>query len=469
MKVLVTGASGLLGSSVARALVAAGHHVTTLQRRASGIQGVRDVIGSVTDHKAVAAAMAGQTAVIHLAAKVSMAGDPLEFDRVNVEGTRTVLTKARDAGVSRFVHISSPSVANSGNSLVGAPAEAADPRTARGEYARTKAQGELLALGASSKHFPVLVLRPHLMWGPGDTQLTERIIERCRQGRMPILGSGGALVDTLYVANAVDAIVAALEAVTRVHGEALVVTNGQPRPIGEFIGRLAQAGGAGTPKLRIPAAPALVAGSVVDKIWNLSEHEDEPPLTRFLAEQMTTAHWFDQRRTREVLDWEPNVSFDEGMNALTQHYNPSTEDQPKVLFVCSKNGGKSQIAAGFMRKEAGSRVEVSSAGTKPGTGINPLTAEVLLEQGIDIRGEQPRQLTEADLRRASLVVVLGTEAKVPNLDGVKVEVWDTDEPSKRGIEGKERMELVASDIHQRVIELKDRLSRSHPSPSSRPQ
>ncbi len=462
MKVLVTGASGLLGSSVAQALVTAGHHVTTLQRRASGIHGVRDILGSVTDQETVATAMAGQTAVIHLAAKVSMAGDPREFERVNVEGTRTALTEARNAGVSRFVHISSPSVANSGSSLVGAPAEAADPNTARGEYARTKAQGELLALASSSQRFPILVLRPHLMWGPGDAQLTERIIERCRQGRMPILGSGGALVDTLYVTNAVDAIIAALEAVTRVHGEALVVTNGQPRPIGEFIGRLAQAGGAGTPNLRIPAAPALVAGSLVDKVWNLSEHDDEPPLTRFLAEQMTTAHWFDQSRTREVLDWEPAVSFDDGMDALAKHYNPSDEERPKVLFVCSKNGGKSQVAAGFMRKEAGLSVEVSSAGTKPGTCVNPLAAEVLLEQGIDIRGEQPRQLTEEDLRHASLVVVLGTEAKIPELDGVTVEVWDTDEPSKRGIEGKERMGLLTADIHERVIELKERLSRPSP-------
>lgn len=460
MKVLVTGASGLLGSSVARALIQAGHQVTTLQRRASGIQGVRDVMGSVTDQTAVTTAMAGQNAVIHLAAKVSMAGDASEFERVNVEGTRTVLAAARHTGVTRFVHISSPSVANSGSSLVGAPAEPANPDTARGEYARTKAQGERLVLAASSQDFPVLVLRPHLMWGPGDAQLTERIIERCRQGRMPILGSGGALVDTLYIANAVDAIVAALEAVTRVHGESLVVTNGQPRPIGEFIERLAQAGGAGKPKLRIPAAPALVAGSVVDKIWNLSEHDDEPPLTRFLAEQMTTAHWFDQRRTREILQWEPAVSFDQGMNALTRHYGASDHDRPSVLFVCSKNGGKSQVAAGFMRKEAGSTIEVLSAGTKPGPCVNPLAAEVLLEQGIDIRGEHPRQLAEEDLRHATLVVVLGTEAKVPELEGIKVEVWDTDEPSTRGIEGKERMELLTADIHQRVVELKDRLTRT---------
>ncbi|MGO2468895.1 MAG: NAD-dependent epimerase/dehydratase family protein [Microbacterium gubbeenense] len=320
MRVLVTGASGVLGSSVARALVSNNPDVTTLQRRPSGVDGARDVLGSSTEPDTVARATAGQDAVIHLAAKVSMAGDPREFERVNIDGTRNVLSAAQAAGVSRFVHISSPSVANAGSSLVGAPAAPADPAVARGEYARTKGEGERLALAADSEAFPVLVLRPHLMWGPGDTQLTERIIERSRQGRMPILGSGAALVDTLYVTNAVDAIVAALEAVTRVHGEPLVVTNGQPRPIAEFIERLALAGGAKKPTLRLPVAAALAAGSAVDAVWNLGEHDDEPPLTRFLAEQMSTAHWFDQRRTREVLQWEPAVTFDQGMAAVARHY-----------------------------------------------------------------------------------------------------------------------------------------------------
>lgn len=320
LSVLVTGASGLLGSSVVRALIEHGHTVTTLQRRASGVAGARDVRGSVTDPAIVAQAMAGQTAVIHLAAKVSMAGNPTDFQTVNVEGTRTVLAAAQAAGVTRFVHISSPSVANAGSSLVGVGAEPADPVAARGEYARTKGEGELLALAADSDAFPVLVLRPHLMWGPGDAQLTERIIERSRQGRMPLLGSGAALVDTLYVDNAVDAIVAALSAVPRVHGEALVVTNGQPRPIAEFVEGLARAGGAKKPKLRLPVAAAVAAGTAIDVIWGLREHTDEPPLTRFLAEQMSTAHWFDQRRTREVLQWEPSVSFADGMAALARHY-----------------------------------------------------------------------------------------------------------------------------------------------------
>ena len=320
MRICVTGASGLLGSGVARALVEQGHHVTTLQRRPSGADGAQDVLGSVTDPACVEGALTGAEAVIHLAAKVSMAGDSAQFDRVNIDGTRTVIEAAQAAGVKRFVHISSPSVAHSGSSIIGEGAQPANPQTARGDYARTKAQGEIIALNADSDSFPVIVLRPHLMWGPGDTQLTERIIERAKQGRIPILGSGTPLIDTLYSTNAVDAIIAALEVVPHTHGEALVVTNGQPRPVGELLNRIAVAGGADPIRMHVPAGAAKVAGSAIETVWNLTEHDDEPPLTHFLAEQLSTAHWFDQRRTREALNWTPAVSIEQGLQILAEHY-----------------------------------------------------------------------------------------------------------------------------------------------------
>lgn len=130
---------------------------------------------------------------------------------------------------------------------------------------------------------------------------------------------------------------------------------------------------------------------------------------------------------------------------------------PAVLFVCVKNGGKSQMAAALMKLEAGNDITVMSAGTKPGTAINSLSAEVLLDLGIDISSEKPKPLTEGTMRAAGHVVVLGTEAKVPAVDGVEIEVWETDEPSLRGIEGRARMELLRDDIHTRVKNLKNRL------------
>ncbi len=126
---------------------------------------------------------------------------------------------------------------------------------------------------------------------------------------------------------------------------------------------------------------------------------------------------------------------------------------PSVLFVCVKNGGKSQMAAGLMAKEAGDTVEVHSAGTKPGNAVNAQAAESLLEAGVDITAERPKAIDPTLLARMDYVITLGGEATVDHVDGPVFENWDTDEPSTRGIEGMERMRLVRDDITTRVREL----------------
>ncbi|ORI16553.1 low molecular weight phosphatase family protein [Rhodococcus sp. 1168] len=130
---------------------------------------------------------------------------------------------------------------------------------------------------------------------------------------------------------------------------------------------------------------------------------------------------------------------------------------PSVLFVCVKNGGKSQVAAGLMREAAGDAIEVHSAGTTPGTAVNALSAESLLEVGVDLSGEQPKPIDPALLARMDYVITLGSEAQVDIVDGPTFENWDTDEPSERGIDGIERMRLVRDDIAARVDELVSRI------------
>ena len=320
MRVLVTGASGLLGSAVAGLLVHRGHAVTTFQRRPSGVDGATDQCGSLTDDAAVRVAVRGAEAVVHLAAKVSFTGRADEFDEVNVEGTRRLLLAAREAGVGDFVFVSSPSVANSGAAIAGLGAGPADPVRAHGDYSRTKAQAELLALAADSAGFRVAAVRPHVVWGPGDTQLVERVLARAARNRLPMLDGGAALIDTTYVDNAAAAIVAALERIGHIHGRALVVSNGEPRPVGELIAGICAAGGVPAPSWSVPGGLARVAGWVVERAWLRLGKRDEPPMTKFLAEQLSTAHWFDQRATRELLDWTPAVSLDEGLERLAEYY-----------------------------------------------------------------------------------------------------------------------------------------------------
>ncbi|MEF2978179.1 NAD-dependent epimerase/dehydratase family protein [Subtercola sp. YIM 133946] len=320
MTVLVTGASGMLGRSVAVETLARGNAVRTFQRGAADVPGAEDARGSLTDPASVRAAVEGVEAVIHLAAKVSMAGRPDEFDAVNVEGTRTLLAAAREAGVRRFVMVSSPSVAHAGLSVVGDDALPADPERARGEYARSKAEAELLALAEDAPGFAVVAVRPHIVWGPGDTQLIERIVERSRRGRLPLLGGGRALIDTTYIDNAATAIVAALERTEAVHGRSYVITNGEPRTVAELLAKICAAAGVPGPRFSVPAPLAREAGGLIESVWNLRPHDDEPPMTRFLAEQLSTSHWYDQRRTRAELDWQPAVSLDAGLERLRQWY-----------------------------------------------------------------------------------------------------------------------------------------------------
>ena len=324
MTVLVTGTSGLLGAGVADALLARGTAVRTFQRGASASRSVsgagEDLRGSVTDPAAVERAVDGVDAVIHLAAKVSLAGDERDFETVNVGGTRLLLDAARRAGVSRFVFVSSPSVAHAGISIVGDDALPADPVRARGPYARTKAAAELAALAADAPGFATVAVRPHLVWGPNDTQLIARIVERARDGRLPLLGAGAALIDTVYRDNAVDAIVAALDRAEVVHGQSFVVTNGEPRTVAELMSSICRAARVQPPRVRVPAGIARFAGGIVEAVWRVAPGEDEPPMTRFLAEQLSTSHWYDQRRTQALLDWTPAVPLDEGFARLADSY-----------------------------------------------------------------------------------------------------------------------------------------------------
>jgi nucleoside-diphosphate-sugar epimerase len=219
------------------------------------------------------------------------------------------------------VQVSSPSVAHSGRPLSGAGTEPANPVSARGHYSRTKAESELLALAADSPDFAVLAVRPHLVWGPGDTQLVARLVSRARSGRLPLLGDGAALIDTTYVDDAASALVAAIDAFgPRAHGEALVVSGGDPRPVAEILERLCRAAGVPPPTRHLPVPLALAAGSLIDRIWERTGRTDTPPLTRFLAEQLSTAHWFDQRHTRSVLRWEPTVGIEAGFERLAAWY-----------------------------------------------------------------------------------------------------------------------------------------------------
>jgi len=328
VRVLVTGASSLIGDGVVQALAARGHEVVCLQRspvdRLAALDGVEQQLGDIRDQAAVDRAVQGCTGIVHLAAKVGVVGERDEFLSINVEGTRKLLAAATKSKTTRFVHVSSPSVAHGGEAIMGDAATPPVTGRTRSWYAESKAIAETKAVEANGPHLGVVVIRPHLVWGPGDTQLVGRIVQRAQQGRLALVGGGRSLVDTTYIENAVSALVAALDAVApgaTCAGRAYVIANGEPRPIRDLVAGICEAAGVPFEPRDVSLGVARTIGSLLERTWpklphRLRQGEVEPPLTRFVAEQLGTAHWFDPRPPALDLDWEPTVSIDDGLERL---------------------------------------------------------------------------------------------------------------------------------------------------------
>ena len=325
MKVLVTGAGSLRLGGVAAALHARGDEVVCLQRHVATFAGsddVQQVLGDARDQGAVQRAATGCEAIVHGAARVGVVGSWPEFEGVNVKGTANVLYNARACGVSRVVYVSTPSVAHSGHSIVGAGADPAVVGRKGAHYAESKAIAEQVAVAANTDELAVVVVRPHLVWGPGDTQLVGRLVERAAAGRLAMVGHGSALIDSTYIDNAISAHVAALDAVhpgAACAGRAYVIANGEPRTVYELIEGICLAAGVPFEPRHVPVKVALGLGSVVERLWPRLR-DDEPPITRFLAEQLGTAHWFDPRPARDDLSWSPRVSLADGFELLRQWF-----------------------------------------------------------------------------------------------------------------------------------------------------
>ena len=325
MKVLVTGTGSLLLGGVASELLRRGDEVVCLQRRPAafmGHQNAHEVLADICNSDAVALAAKGCDAIIHGAARVGVVGSQKEFYDTNVLGTENILRAAEQQSISRLVFVSTPSVAHTGASLVGAPAGQAEIGRSRSYYAESKAIAERTVLNARNSQLAVVAIRPHLVWGPGDTQLVGRIVERAKSGRLAVVGTGNALVDSTYIDNAISAHIAALDALhigSACDGKAYVVSNGEPRTVNELMRSMCESAGVPFEPRHLSLTLGIRLGSLVERLWPLMQ-SSEPPITRFIAEQLGTAHWFDQRSFQNECSWAPHVALDEGFSRLAQWF-----------------------------------------------------------------------------------------------------------------------------------------------------
>lgn len=332
---LVTGGGGFLGGAIVRRLVAQGIQVRSLSRSRYpklDTLGVEQVQGDMADEGVVRAATEGVSIVYHVAAKAGIWGKPASFESANVDGTRNVIRACRKSGVRRLVFTSSPSVVFDGRDMEGADESVPHPARYKADYPRTKAKAERMVLAANGPDLATVALRPHLIWGPGDTHLTPGILARA--SALKRIGSGNPLVDFTFIDNAADAHLCAgsrLAPGAACTGKAYFISQAEPMPLWDFIDRVL--GCADLPPLKgsVPRGVAYVAGATLEYVYRGLRLSGEPRLTRFLVEELSTAHWFDISAARRDLGYEPRVSMEEGFRRLAAVLKQAGAKRPGII------------------------------------------------------------------------------------------------------------------------------------------
>lgn len=336
MHALVTGGGGFLGRYIVEQLVARGDRVRSFGRgeypelAALGVDVVR---GDICDAEAVAAACRGMECVFHTAALPGIGVHSEPFFATNVSGTRNVIAGCRAHGVSRLVFTSSPSL-----TFAGVDQQGVDESTPTGfewlsrnrcYYSLTKIAAERAVLDANGHGgLQTCALRPHLIWGPRDSHLIPRLIARARSGRLRRVGNGTNLVDITYVENAAEAHLLAADALGRdatpAHdasalspaGRAYFLSQGEPANCWRWIDDVLALVDLPPVKKSMSFQLAWRLGHVCEAGYRALGLRGEPPMTRFLAAQLATSHWFDVGAARRDLGYSPTVSTAEGMRRL---------------------------------------------------------------------------------------------------------------------------------------------------------
>jgi nucleoside-diphosphate-sugar epimerase len=324
MRVLVTGGSGFLGNAICRQLLARGDEVIACQRGSSDellALGAHVVRGDIAEADWLSDAATGMDAVIHTAAKAGIWGPYDEYYRANVTGTQNVISACRKNSIPKLVFTSSPSIIHGGGDIEGGDETLPYPEHFNSPYPATKVLAEQQVMAANCTALHTVSLRPHLIWGPGDNHLLPHLLKRTTSGRLKLPGPE-KLIDTVYIDNAVRAHLLALDRLdsdpTSVGGRTYFISNDEPMSQRQVIAGLLKASGRDVDISPISPRVAMAAGSLMEALWKLLRLKSEPPVTRWSAEHLSTAHWYDISAAKRDLGYLPEISISRGMELLAE-------------------------------------------------------------------------------------------------------------------------------------------------------
>jgi nucleoside-diphosphate-sugar epimerase len=319
---LVTGANGFLGRYIVEQLHAAGHQVRALVRREDSAfreLGIEQALGDIREGEKVAEAAKGVDTVFHVAAVAGIWGPWKHYFDINFKGTVHVLEACLRHKVPKLVFTSSPSVTFAGGDQCGVDESVPYPEKYLCYYPQTKAMAEQFVLEANSPELMTCALRPHLIWGPRDQHLIPRLLDRAGSGKLRYVGNRLNQIDAVYVENAAAAHLQAAEALKEgspVCGKAYFITNDEPVNCWNWIDEILALAKLPPVKKGISTSAAYGVGAVMEGLWTLLRRTDEPRMTRFLALQLGTSHWFDISAAKRDFGYDPKITMAEGMRRL---------------------------------------------------------------------------------------------------------------------------------------------------------
>ncbi|MEZ6119319.1 MAG: NAD-dependent epimerase/dehydratase family protein [Pirellulaceae bacterium] len=328
MRCLVTGAGGFLGEYIVEKLVARGDAVRTLARGSyAGLEklGVEVRRGDIRDAQTVYAACEDIDCVFHTAAVAGIWGPWEHFHSINTQGTKNVIDACWHHRVPKLVFTSSPSVTFDGTDQCGVDESAEYPKKWLCHYSHTKALAEQLVIAANGQDgLLTCSLRPHLIWGPRDNHLIPRLLQRAKDGKLRIVGDGKNLVDIVYVENAADAHLLAADSLkpgSNTCGQNYFISQGEPVNCWDWINEILVRADLKPVSKKISKEAAWHMGHGMEVVYQLLGWSSEPRMTRFLAAQLATSHYFDIQRARCDFGYVPQISTQEGMRRLVNSWS----------------------------------------------------------------------------------------------------------------------------------------------------
>lgn len=322
-RVFVTGAGGFLGKALCLFLRCADIEVVGFARGSHpelAHIGVQLITGDLADKAALLAAMQGTDLVFHVASKAGVWGDKASYFLPNVLGTENIIAACHALNIPRLVYTSTPSVTFTGKDEDGINESAPYAPQFLNFYGLSKAIAEKKVLNANSNRLKTVALRPHLIWGPGDPHLVPRILKRAAAGKLKLVGKTDKLVDTIYIDNAVYAHLLAAVKLNELQpvcaGKTYFISNDQPILMAEMINKILACKGLKPVTKRVPASIAYALGTLLEWLYIGLRKQDEPIMTRFVARQLSTSHYFDISAAKSDLNYQAIVSIEQGMKKL---------------------------------------------------------------------------------------------------------------------------------------------------------